>query len=371
MPEVVIAGGGVAAIEALIGLRHLAGDRAGITVVAPEPDFVNRPMLVAEPFGTGEARRYPLTRIASDFDAQLVRARVAGVDADQHRVVLGSGATVAYDVLVLALGARALPVFDDAITFGQPGAGSAMTRLLESVERGEARRVGFVVPTLTGWSLPLYELALMTARTHAGAEVLLITPEERPLEVFGDRPSATAARLLENAGVEFLGSTWADSRDGELVDQAGRPFALDRVVTLPMIRGPKVKGIPAERDNGFIPVDRHGRVSGLDDVYAAGDATDFPIKQGGLATQQADAVAEHIAARFGAPLDPQPFRPVLRGLLFTGGDPRFLREGSASVHPLWLPPTKIAGRYLGPYLSGEKSVSVHTSAVPSSTTFPS
>ena len=99
---------------------------------------------------------------------------------------------------------------------------------------------------------------------------------------------------------------------------------------------------------------------GLTGVYAAGDGTNFPIKQGGLATQQADGVAEAIAAAAGAPVKPEPFRPVLRGLLFTGGDDRFLRnvvaggggEGEVATHTLWWPPTKIAGRYISGYLFG-------------------
>ena len=99
-------------------------------------------------------------------------------------------------------------------------------------------------------------------------------------------------------------------------------------------------------------------MTGLDGVYAAGDGTAFPIKQGGLATQQADAVAETIAAAAGAPIEPQPFRPVLRGMLLTGGDNRFMRnavaggEGEPEVasHALWWPPSKVAGRYLAPFL---------------------
>ena len=100
-------------------------------------------------------------------------------------------------------------------------------------------------------------------------------------------------------------------------------------------------------------------MASLPGVYAAGDGTNFPIKQGGLATQQADAVAEAIAAEVGAPVEPEPFRPVLRGLLLTGGDDRFLRhavaggggEGEVAAHTLWWPPTKIAGRYLAAYCS--------------------
>jgi sulfide:quinone oxidoreductase len=128
-------------------------------------------------------------------------------------------------------------------------------------------------------------------------------------------------------------------------------------VTLPLLRGPALAGLPCDAD-GFLPIDGHGAVRGVPDVYAAGDATDFPIKQGGLATQQADAVAAAIAARAGAPLTPAPFRPVLRGMLITSERPHYLeadvtsRGGSyAADMPLWWPPMKVAGRYLAPFLA--------------------
>ena len=101
-------------------------------------------------------------------------------------------------------------------------------------------------------------------------------------------------------------------------------------------------------------------MQGEQDVYAAGDATTSPIKQGGVATQQADAAAEAIAARAGADVDPQPFRPVLRGLLLTGSTPRYMRaevsggrgeDWRVSDHALWWPPSKIAGKRLAPYLA--------------------
>ena len=63
------------------------------------------------------------------------------------------------------------------------------------------------------------------------------------------------------------------------------------MIALPSLSGQRIDGVPQTRD-GFVPVDRHGRVDGLPDVYAAGDITRFPVKQGGLAAQQADAAAE-------------------------------------------------------------------------------
>ena len=123
------------------------------------------------------------------------------------------------------------------------------------------------------------------------------------------------------------------------------------------MEGPAIDGLPAD-EQGFIPVDDHGRVKGVEDVYAAGDGTNFPIKQGGLGTQQADAAAEHLAHRLGAREAPEPFRPVLRGKLLTGGESLSLSadvaggggEGVASPDYLWWPPHKISSRYLAPLL---------------------
>jgi sulfide:quinone oxidoreductase len=355
--EVLIVGGGVAALETLMALRDLAGDRVRVTLVAAEPDFVYRPMAVAEPFGFGEARRYPLRRVVEDFDAGLVQAGVAAVDASARRIVLRSGDTMHYDTLVLAPGARMLPAFEAALTFSGPGSAAAMRTLLDDLEEGSARRIAFVAPTITGWTLPLYELALLTAR-HARdrglqPELALVTPEPRPLALFGDRASTSVAEMLVAAGIEFTGASHVEPvEDGVRLLPSGRTLSAARLVALPLVRGPQLDGVPSEPDFGFVPVDRHGRVDGLDGVYAAGDATNYPVKQGGLAAQQADAVAEHVAARHGARLEPSPFRPVLRGMLFAGGPDRYLRAGDDAVaaQPLWWPPTKIAGRYLAPYV---------------------
>jgi len=122
------------------------------------------------------------------------------------------------------------------------------------------------------------------------------------------------------------------------------------------LRGRPIGGLPQD-ENGFVPTDEFGWVLGLTDVYAAGDLTQVPIKQGGIAAQQADAVASAIAADLGAHTRPTEFRPVLRGLLLTGGPPHFLRadpdrhSSFESTQPLWWPPGKIVGRHLTPFLA--------------------
>ena len=241
----------------------------------------------------------------------------------------------------------------------------ALRGALADLEHGYVKRVAFVVPPSTSWSLPLYELALMTAAEVHGmgmgdVQLTFVSTELSPMSMFGATGGSEVAGLLREAGIEFVGSSYANLDGRRLILTPGnRVLEAERVVTLPMLLEPDLAGVPRDPD-GFIPVDDHGRVDGVDDVYAAGDAITFPIKQGGLATQQADAVAEAIAARAGAPVAPAPFRPVLRGVLLTGGAKRYLRyaltgdedEGAASEQALWRPPHKIAGRYLSPYLSG-------------------
>ena len=186
------------------------------------------------------------------------------------------------------------------------------------------RSVAFVAPTLTGWLLPLYEAALLTARL--GARVSLHTPEETPLEMFGD---AAVARALADAGVEFLGGR----RPG-----APEPDA-DRIVSLPLVRGPELPGVPTTGLYGLIPIDAYCRVIGLPDAYAVGDATDYPLKQGGIACQQADTAAAHIAA----PVTATPFVPRVRATLLTGGEPIELgRTGRPANCPGAISPRRVS-----------------------------
>jgi sulfide:quinone oxidoreductase len=129
------------------------------------------------------------------------------------------------------------------------------------------------------------------------------------------------------------------------------------VVALPRAVSPALEGLATD-SRGFLRVDRFGKVVDSERVWAAGDAIAFPVKQGGLAAQQADAAAESIAALAGAAVEPRPFRPVLRGMLLTGRRREWLRaevaggggEADAARHALWWPPTKVAGRYIAPYL---------------------
>lgn len=367
--HVLIAGGGVAALEAMMALRALAGDRVSITLLAPEREFRYRPMTVAEPFTIARARHIALADIAADFDADLVIDALVAVEPDLQRVVTRNGQRIGYDALVIACGTRQRPAFGGAITLDDRTLGGTLRGLVQDVEEGYTREIAFVAPAQAFWPLPLYELALLTAHRaydmNAAVDISIVSPESAPLTLFGSAISNELSRLLHDAGIAFHGSSFADLIDAELTLQPGgihlRP---DRVVALPLLEGPLITGIPTD-PHGFIPTTEHGAVPGLHGVYAAGDATSYPIKHGGIAAQQADVAAAAIAARAGVASDQQPLQPVIRGMLLAGKTTRFFEaelSGDSGFHSTvsdtcpWDPPTKIAAHHLGPYLlaSGDR-----------------
>jgi sulfide:quinone oxidoreductase len=362
--HVLIAGGGVAALEALLALRHLVGDRMTIEMHAPGRDFVYRPLAVAEPFGIGPALRFDLAEIAHNHGATLRADGLRSVEAERHRATMRGGESISYDKLVIAWGAKMHWSVPGAITFWGPAGHEGFDRLLNELEEGAVRKVLFTMPAGFGWPLPIYELALMTsahlAEMGAGhAELVIVTPEDVPLQLFGPHASDQVAALLADRGIAVVtGSYPIRFEGGELSVVPGDSIPADRVVSMPSYRGRQIEGIPGDQ-RGFIPVDEHGQVHGLADVFAAGDATDFPVKQGGLAAQQSDAVASMIASQLGGK-EPEPFHPTLRGVLLTGKRPRYLRnelgggQGEASAvtdHALWFPRGKVTGRYLAPLLA--------------------
>ncbi|MCZ7589813.1 MAG: CBS domain-containing protein [Gaiella sp.] len=371
--SVLIAGGGVAALEAALTLRELGEGRVRVELLAPEPSFWYRPVAVAEPFGLGEVRHFDLGELAEAVGAGLTLGTLAGVDVDRREARTGAGAVHSYDALLVACGAVPRPAVTGALTFRGPADSERMRALLDEIDRGEVTRVAFAVPWGATWALPAYELALMTAAHLAavgtyGIELTLVTPEAEPLQLFGRSASDAVGALLDEAGVTFAGGVYpVDHRENTLLDLAGGEVHAERVVAPPRLRGQRIHGIPQTVER-FLDADEHCGVRGADAVFAAGDITSFPIKQGGIAAQQAVAAAEAIAVLAGASLVPHPFRPVLRGLLLTGGDPQYLRRDLtggdepdwASSSPIWWPPTKIVGRRLAPFLAaltGEVPVS--------------
>jgi sulfide:quinone oxidoreductase len=371
--RVVIAGGGFAAVEALLALRAL-DDSAEIELVGPDRRFHYRPAATAQPFDRTAPLEYDLAAIADELGAAHRVDRIEAVAPAARIGRLTSDALARYDALILATGVRRLARIAGALTFAGPAQAPQFDRVLSDLASGAARRIVFAIPNGVSWALPLYELALLTVayarERNIDADVAIVTPERAPLDVFGAHASALVRGVLDERGVRFLGSRNPErfDRDRRLYLRFGAdPLPADRVIAAPSMVGRPIVGIPGSW-HGFVPTDERGRVEGLDGVYAAGDMTTFPIKQGGLATQQADTIAAAIAARAGrAPDRAWPVVRMLRARLIGGERPVDLvavldaagRAVDARLDAACGPSSrldapasaKVYGRYLAPYLS--------------------
>ena len=349
--RVLVAGAGVGGLEAALALRGHAPDLLHVDVIAPERHFTYRPLSVGEPFDRARTVQAELRQIAEDRGFGLIRDAVARVDAEAKQVVTQGGDELHYDALILSMGARPEIAVHGALTFRGPRDAERLRAALAEVAALPSPAIMFVAGASATWTLPLYELALLTQRwaSERGleAKIRIVTAEQCPLESFGPDVSHQVASLLDARGIRLFTET-----------VARHPVA-DLVVALPYLAGPATEGLPCD-ELGFVPVDDFCRVEGLQDVYAIGDMTQYPVKQGGLATQMADVAAASIAHTAGAPVAPEPFRPVLRALLFTGELPLYLRNPPASrmPHPAddglvspWWPAHKIVGAHLAPYLA--------------------
>jgi sulfide:quinone oxidoreductase len=363
--RVLIAGGGVAALEAVLAFQDIDPDRElDVELIAPASRFVYRPLSVRDPFGERATRAYELAPIVEGAGARLHRGQVDAVEPDERVVTLGDGTQLPYDALLLATGAARQPALHGVGTFSGPSDAPAFHSFVESLCRGAIRRAAFIVPPGPCWPLPVYELALQAGTrvraSGAEAQLAIVTPESGPLAMFGAVASRAVEKALHDRGVTVHPGTYVESMVGrELrLDMQGS-VQVDAAWAAPRLVPRVPAGVPVSPD-GFVPVDGCGHVRGFVDLFAAGDMTLGEIKQGGIAAQQAAVAAHAIAALAGIEESaPAPAPPVLRALLLTGGEPLWLRAdpgsdtpSEASDEPLWWPPHKIFGVHLAPLLAG-------------------
>ena len=357
--RVVVAGGGIAGLETLVALRGLVGHSVDLTLVEPEDELTIRALEIFEPFGVGHPRRYPLAELARDLDAELVRDAVAHVDRDERLARLRSGRELDFDALVLAVGAFPCPAYEHGVCFERAHDHEAFADVLDDLRGGLANTVAIVVPPRQPWTLPAYELALMIAAFLHPEQLTIVTFEDEPLSAFGPPAAQLIRTELQRAGVQLLAGIDASVPHHTTVELGpGARLHCDRVVHLPVLSGPNTPGILCD-ESGFILVDDGFRARDAENVFAVGDGTAGPCKQGGLAAQQADVVADVIAADAGSARAPRPYRPVMRALLRTAHGPRYLRaeppggatSAEVSEQCLWWPPSKVAARWLTPWLA--------------------
>ena len=366
--RVVICGGGIAAIEGLLRLRRLAGDDVQIDLVAPNEELVYRPMAVRQPFAFGAPSHYSLKRIAADADANWVQDTLAWVDRDGQVVHTGEDQELPFDALLIAVGAHQVPPYEHVRTFIDAEADETYQGVLQDIEGGYSKSIAFLLPVGPVYPLPIYELALMTAERAASMnqeiELSVATPEASPLAIFGQTASGALSKLLADAGVTVYSSSLAMVPEAKhlLIQPQGVELHPDRMIAIPRVEGPTIRGIAGGGAHGFIPIDSVCCVPGTNSrIYAAGDAAAYPIKHGGLGAQMADTAATAIARLAGAEVEHAPFWPVIQGKLLTGKDPLYISarlvgasgfESEVYDTPPWPEDEKVVAEELGPYLAG-------------------
>lgn len=367
--RVLVAGGGFAAAEALLALRSYAGDRVSLKLVAPEPTFAFRPAAAVALFTDLPVERFDLSALTEQTGTVLHRDAVDVVAPDAKRVRLRSGSYLEYDALVLAIGARARSALPGALTFRDQRDEPQVKKVVEQLRDGGLDRLVLAVPAGVSWSLPVYELSLLAAgeaqRLGTSTEVSIVTPERSPLQVFGGEVSLRVAELLMEAGIRFVGGAaprFVDRCGVRLADAGTVPA--ERVIAVPALVGRRLPGVPADF-GGFVTTGAFGRVADLQDVYAAGDMTAFPVKQGGLAAQDAENIAAVLAAQAGADARMPALTRVLRAQLFGAPEPLFLSaeldlngrprpvSSAVSSEPPWWPPSTLVGRHVTPWMAAQ------------------
>jgi NADH dehydrogenase FAD-containing subunit len=257
----------------------------------------------------------------------FIQGSVGGVDPDAHEVQLADGRSVAYDKLVVATGADMRPaeipgLGEHAATIWTP---KSMLEVRERFERvrddaraGRRSRVLFLIPPNNKCAGPLYEIVLMFETwlrrdgVRERVDVTWSTFEQSYIQAFGPRlHEVVSAEFAERAIEAHTGEVVTEVGAGEARYADGTTRAFDHLIAFPpYVSAVRYDALPCD-ERGFIETDMTTRqVAGHPDIYAPGDAGDFPVKQAFLAFLQADTVAEHIAADADAHAFERPFDPI-------------------------------------------------------------
>ena len=326
--RIVVLGAGVAALETAFLLHMRLHGRAELWLVSEGDKFLFSPNLVYVPFGADPgASTIRIEDVLARRQIIHVDGEVAGVDIDTGRVHLVDESELPYEHLVIGTDAITCPqeipgLQDNAVNISDSRGVLTLQERFAHV-RGRARagalqRVVFVVPRHNRGSLPLYEVALMLhtwlrregAREHV--EIAFVTHEAAFAEACGPRMHEVVEHEFTERGIEgHAAERLIEVRAHEAIFADGRTQPFDVLVTIPPhAPGARYEGLPVD-ERGFLHVESETRqVRGHPEIYAPGDAGDFPLKDVFLALLQADAVADHLAAivtsgRFSRPFDAQ------------------------------------------------------------------
>jgi NADH dehydrogenase FAD-containing subunit len=327
-PRVVVLGSGFAALESAYLLRMRMGDRVDIELIADRPSFLFRPNSIYVPFGADPASllvdlQRPLRHRGIHFRA----GHVAGVDPDKRLVVLADGERIGFDKLVIGTGADTAAgevpgLAENAATIWTTetmlGVRERFERVRERARAGEPSRVLFLVPPNNKCSGPLYEIVMMFETwlrregAREGVDITWSTCERSYIQAFGPRLHELVSDEFAERGIDgHVEEVVSEVESGQVRYEDGSSRAYDELIAFPpYVAAVDYEALPTD-ERGFIATTSETRqVAGHPDIYAPGDAGDFPVKQAFLAFLQADAVAEHIAAVTGEEEFERPFDPI-------------------------------------------------------------
>lgn len=361
--HVIVYGGDLAALETALALRRLCCEHCDVTLVTPVRDLPVHTQAVGAPPAEERPARFDLGALASEHGLAFRSDAIVAVEAEPPEARTITGSRIPFDALVVAFGARPRCAIPGATTCWGAADTGALDGLLDEMRLGSARRVAFAVPHGIRWTLPTYELALATARRLrrdglSGHELILATYESAAVELLGRDAERIVAARLADAEIELVtGREPVAFAEGSLVLRPEGSIEVDRVLSMPVVEGPRIAGLPRDAE-GFLPVDGFGRVQGTDRIWAAGEVTSFPVRQAGIAAQQALAVAGSIAAHAGVDVESSPFRPAIHGRLSSHGGGNGAANGAnGGSATLWWPPEQLAGEHLSAHIGAKIAVS--------------
>ena len=313
-PRVVVLGAGFAGLESAFYIRKQVRDRADITVVSPEDEFLFKPNTIYIPFGTEpESLVFPLDRPMRKKNISLIKARAEKIDPEKKLVTLEGGRDIGYDYLVVATGAAMRPLEIPGLDEHALATWTVddMLRLREAFDgvaadaaRGTRRHILFVIPRNNRCSGPLYEMVQMLDTwlrrkgVREAVDISHSTHESSYIQVFGPRLNLAVEREFEKRGINGYRSYAVERvEEGRAFYENGESLEYDLLVTFPpYVASTPFPNLPTD-DRGFIATDSETcKVKGYSDIFAVGDTADFPVKQAFLAFLQADAAGDHLSA---------------------------------------------------------------------------
>jgi sulfide:quinone oxidoreductase len=313
IPRVVVVGSGFAGLEALFLLRMRLHDKVDLVLVSDREHWVFRPNSIYIPFGIEPDSLLvelagPLRKRHVSFHQEAIRE----VDPDTRHVQLAGGTSLPYDFLLLATGSGMRPEEIPGLAEHAESIWTseemlrlrtALTRLKERAAEGERQEVLFLVPPNNKCAGPLYEMVFMLETwlrrngVRDPVQITHATYEHGYIQAFGPRLHEVVTSEFAERGIEgHTDEVVTEVRDDDVVFASGTTRPYDLLVSFPpYVAAVTYDGLPDD-DRGFLETEFETRqVRGHPEIYAPGDAGDFPVKQAFLAFLQADAVAEHVA----------------------------------------------------------------------------